>query len=361
MKSIKRLMYFSIILLLMQVCSITTAAESADNAANDSEKTSAVHDVIGVKNPATDLWRAIRQGQFNEAGGINTSSQIKGLNSGLLINSEGNKWRQLRTQKLLPYSAYFIGGVVVLLALMFVFIRRVKIPDGRSGKKIERMSQIRRISHWLMAILVGFLAITGLLLFFGRFAIIPLIGAEAFSPIASASKEGHNLFAPLLIVSLLLMLIYFIRQNWPARGDLKWLLTGGGLFTKKHLKIGFFNAGEKILFWATIVLGIVLSVTGLMLLFPYYEQTINMSQLALVIHAIAALLLIALSLAHIFMTTKVEGTIDAMTSGNVDQNWAKAHHSQWYEEQSKKSVSVKEDSTTRLDNDLSGTDREGAF
>jgi formate dehydrogenase subunit gamma len=130
-----------------------------------------------------------------------------------------------------------------------------------------------------------------------------------------------------------MMLIYFIRHNLPGRGDFKWLLTAGGLFTKKHLKNGFFNAGEKILYWATIIFGIVLSVTGLILLFPSFELTTNNSQLALIVHAVTALLLIALALAHILMSIKIEGTIEAMTKGSVDENWAKAHHSRWYEVQ----------------------------
>ena len=327
MRSVKGLFIFSIVLLVMMVISLTSpvlAAEENTQAKKIDEQT------IKIKNPATDLWRAVRQREFSGAEAINSTSQIKTPNAGSLINTEGNKWRQLRREKVIPYSAYFITGVVGLLLFLLIIIRRVKIPNGRSGKLVPRMTMMQRISHWLMALLVGFMALTGLLLLFGRLAIIPLIGAEAFSPMASASKEGHNLFGPLVIISIFLMLIYFIRHNWPAKFDFKWLLTAGGLFSRRHLKIGFFNAGEKILFWATIILCIVLSVTGLLLLFPYYEETVKLTQLALVVHAIAALLLIALALGHVWMVRTVEGTLDAMTSGNVDENWAKAHHSEWH-------------------------------
>ncbi len=327
---IKRFVVFSLILLVMHIApAISPMAYAAERA----DKTEA----IGVKNPATDLWRAVRQRQFNGDVDINTSSQVKGVNSGLLINAEGDKWRHLRKQKLIPYSAYFILGVIVCIALLFPIIRRVKIPNGRSGKKVSRLSGMQRFSHWFMVVLVVLLAFTGLLLLFGRHLIIPLIGGSSYSFLASISKTLHDLIGPVLILSLLMMLIYFIRHNLPARGDFKWLLTAGGLFTKKHLKNGFFNAGEKILYWVTLILGMVLSVTGLMLLFPSFELTTNNSQLALIIHAVTALLLIALALAHIFMSIKIEGTIEAMTKGNVDENWAKGHHSRWYEDQASKS------------------------
>lgn len=319
---------FAYLLMTMLAMFVLTSSSFADEKADNSSNSTIQN--IGVKNPATDLWRAVRKRNLDSSQGLFSTNQVRG--AGTLINTKGSQWSKLRSQQLIPYGGYFILGVIGFLALLMVFIRKRKIPNGRSGKVIPRMSSIQRISHWLMTILVGFMAITGLLLLFGRFVVIPLVGADAFSPLASASKEGHNLFGPLVIVSLLLMLVYFIRHNLPAKGDIKWLLTAGGIFSKKHVKVGFFNAGEKFLFWATILLGVILSVTGLLLLFPYYEQTINLTQISLVIHAIAALLLIALVLGHVWMVRTVEGTLDAMITGDVDENWAKAHHSRWVEE-----------------------------
>jgi formate dehydrogenase subunit gamma len=54
-------------------------------------------------------------------------------------------------------------------------------------------------------------------------------------------------------------------------------------------------------------------------------------QWAQLIHAMIALLLIALIIGHIYIgTVGMEGAIDAMWSGEVDRNWAKEHHSLWY-------------------------------
>lgn len=283
---------------------------------------------IEVPNPAANLWRAVRE--RNQS--IEGHTQVKSIKAGTLIDVKGDEWRKFRIKWLIPYGGYFILGVPGVLLLLLIIVRKVKIPEGRSGKRISRMTTMQRVSHWFLVTLVSFMALTGLIILFGRFVLIPYISASTFSPLASASKEGHNLFGPLLVVALIMMLVYFIRYNWPARVDFKWLITLGGLLSKKHLKIGFFNAGEKLLYWAVITLGVILSVTGLLLLFPVFNQTSNWMQVAIAVHAIAALLLIAAAFAHIWMVITMEGTLDAMTKGDVDENWAKAHHSLWYEQ-----------------------------
>jgi len=314
--------YFLLIAILISV-SLASISVSTLSAAEDAQI-----EPIQIKNPGTDLWRAVRQRNQEVEG----KTQIKSLKAGTLIDNKGYLWRQFRSQWLLPYGGYFILGVLALLLLLKIIIRKVRIPGGRSGKKVTRMSIMQRIAHWFLVSIVTFMALTGLILLFGRIVFIPYIGAEGFSPIASASKEGHNLFGPLLVIALLMMLVYFIRYNWPAKVDFKWLVTLGGLLSRKHLKVGFFNAGEKMLYWAVILLGIALSITGLILLFPFLELEAKWLQVVIAIHAIAALLLIGAAFAHIWMVVTLEGTIDAMTQGEVDENWAKAHHSLWYEE-----------------------------
>jgi len=345
--------FFSIVFLTLNFLIPAYAADNS-NTEDVSNNGASINKQFDVKSPGTDLWRQVRQRDASIVG----LSQVKTPKAGILIDTKGNNWRKFRQEWLLPYGGYFIIGVTAFLALLFLLVRRSKIPQGRSGKKIRRMSSMQIISHWFLVALIGFMSLTGLLLLFGRL-IIPLMGADAFSPIASASKEGHNLMGPLVVISLILMIAYFIRYNWPAKGDLKWLFSLGGLFSKKHLEVGYFNAGEKILFWATLVLGVILSASGLLLLFPYYEQTIGRTQLALLIHAIAALLLIAMVFGHIWMVITVEGTLDAMKDGNVDENWAKSHHSRWYAEASQSRLS--ESDTAESDSGTSEPKQEGAY
>lgn len=353
---VNSIIFAYLLITLLVMFALTSSSFADEKVANGSNTTI---QQMGVKNPATDLWRAVRNREFDGSQGMSSTSQVKGMGANTFINVKGQEWRGFRQNWLLPYGGYFLVGVTGLLLFLYVVIKKVKIPNGRSGKTVSRMSTMQRISHWFMAILIGFMAFTGLLLLFGRFVAIPVLGLDGFAFVASASKEGHNLFGPLVIVSLLLMLVYFIRHNWPAKGDLKWLFSLGGLFSKKHLEIGFFNAGEKLLFWFTILLSVVLSITGLLLLFPYYAQTEAYTQLAIVVHAIAALLLIAIAFAHVWMVVMVEGTMDAMKDGNVDENWAKSHHSRWYEEAT--GTKALETDVHEVETSSSESKKEGAY
>jgi formate dehydrogenase subunit gamma len=65
-------------------------------------------------------------------------------------------------------------------------------------------------------------------------------------------------------------------------------------------------------------------------------------QLAQIVHAVVAVLFIAVIIAHIYIgTLGMEGAFEAMATGDVDLNWAKEHHDVWLEEQlNKKPVSA---------------------
>ena len=50
-------------------------------------------------------------------------------------------------------------------------------------------------------------------------------------------------------------------------------------------------------------------------------------------HSIVALFLVCVIIGHIYIgTLGMEGAFDAMSTGEVDVNWAKEHHSIWAEE-----------------------------
>ena len=70
--------------------------------------------------------------------------------------------------------------------------------------------------------------------------------------------------------------------------------------------------------------------SGFLLLFPFYGTNIAEMQLAQVVHAVVAVLFVALILAHIYIgTLGMEGAFEAMGTGEVDLNWAKEHHDLW--------------------------------
>jgi formate dehydrogenase subunit gamma len=125
----------------------------------------------------------------------------------------------------------------------------------------------------------------------------------------------------------------WIRDNVPRRVDIEWFKEGGGFIKSKHAPAGRFNAGEKLVFWLALAGGIAVIVSGYLLIFPFYVTNIFGMQIAQGVHAVIALLFIALILGHIYIgTVGMEGAFQAMAQGTVDLNWAKEHHSLWLEQ-----------------------------
>ena len=285
-------------------------------------------DPANVPNPGADLWREVRQ---REAPGVG-STQVQGVDTGVLINVGGEEWRQFRMETLVPVGGMVLGAAVGLIALFYLVRGTIRIPGGRSGQRVARFTEYDRILHWSTVFLFYFLAITGLVLLYGRFVLIPLLGPEGFAVTASACKEGHNLFGPIFAVVLVLLIVQFVRSNLPTWVDVKWLLKGGGLFGG-HASAGYFNGGEKVWFWLVTLFGLAISVSGFILLFQNFDQGRPVMEISHVIHGSLALLLIAGSLGHAYIgTLGMEGSLESMTTGSVDANWAASHHDLWMEE-----------------------------
>jgi len=281
-----------------------------------------------VKHPGGDLWREVRQRDTDVIG----RTQVKGVDTGILINKSGEDWRQYRMEMLAPYGAYLMGAILGLIVLFYLVRGTLRIPGGFSGKKILRFTLNERMVHWFTVVIFWLLGVTGLILLYGRMVLIPLLGLEGFSITASASKEVHNLIGPLFLVAMLALIITFIKDNFYASGDLKWLFKAGGMLGG-HVSAGRFNAGEKVWYWLASFLGLALCVTGLILDFAILGQSREIMALSHVIHTIAAIVMIAVSFGHIYLgTAGMEGSLSSMSTGYVDENWAKAHHDRWYEE-----------------------------
>ncbi|HWV89321.1 MAG TPA: formate dehydrogenase subunit gamma, partial [Burkholderiales bacterium] len=226
--------------------------------------------------------------------------------------------------------------VVIFLAITAFYWRKgtIELHAPPSGRKMKRFSAWERSVHWATAISFVILSISGLIILFGKSVVLPLIGYTLFSWLATAAKAFHNFIAPLFIVSVLAMVVLFIKDNFFRLYDLKWFARAWAVMARsEHVPTGRFNAGEKAWFWAGVVgLSIAVSWSGLVLLFPNFEQTRAVMQDAWVVHAISALFYIALSLGHIYLgTIGLEGSYRAMRTGYVDETWAKEHHEYWYD------------------------------
>jgi formate dehydrogenase subunit gamma len=277
-------------------------------------------------SPGSDLWREARQRGLPVSG----VTQVQGVESGVLINAEGDRWARFRIENPVRYAPVVLLFVVALLVLFYALRGKVGIEGGLSGRMVKRFTDYERVVHWTLALVFLFLALTGLILLLGRTLLIPLFGHHVFSLLASASKESHNLFGPIFLVSLIMMVVSFARRNIYEKGDLTWLLKGGGFIGKGHVSGGFFNMGEKSWYWMVILIGLAISISGLILVSPNLGQGRVLMAISHVVHVFGAIVLIAVSLGHMYMgSIGTEGSIEAMKSGYVDINWVEAHHDRW--------------------------------
>ena len=328
MKPNKILLPMKITFMFLCLCALTLPAWTAEKAqSSPTDKAGVV-----IKNPATDLWRAIRGRKFNKADQFSATTQMKSMNASSLVDPSGIEWLKIRKEKLIPYGAYLLAGVFLILILFRLIRGKIKVKAGLSGIKILRFSSLQRFIHWSVAILFIILALTGLMLTFGRDGLIPLIGNEAFGNIANLGKVIHDYLGPVFGIMLVLMLITYIKGNFPTWTDIKWFLKGGGLLGG-HASAGRYNGGEKAWFWLAIFVGGAIIATGLIMEFPFFGQTRQDIMLSQLIHASAAIILVAASLGHIYMgTVGMEGAIESMKTGCCDENWAREHHDLWYQQ-----------------------------
>jgi formate dehydrogenase subunit gamma len=107
----------------------------------------------------------------------------------------------------------------------------------------------------------------------------------------------------------------------------------GGFFQRDvHLPTRRFNAGQKLIFWSTVVGGGLIAASGVLLMFPA-ARSLQGLQFLQTWHALLSLILIAIMIAHIYIgSLGMQGAFQAMGTGKVDRNWAKQHHSVWLEE-----------------------------
>ena len=282
----------------------------------------------GAPNPTASV--VDQQTLLKQAPRIEGRIDIPDTKAAVLIQPAGRTWDYFHEVLLRWSGTIVLVGTIALLALAYFIIGRVRIAEGRSGKKILRFKAFERFSHWLTAVSFVVLGLTGLNITFGKILLLPLIGPEAFASVSQAAKYVHNFTSFAFVAGLILIAVIFFRDNLFEKVDAEWLKQGGGFIKSKHAPAGRFNPGEKLVYWLSVAAGVAVSASGFLLLFPFYATDIAGMQIAQVVHAVVAVLFIALILGHIYIgTLGMEGAFEAMGTGEVDLNWAKEHHDLW--------------------------------
>lgn len=286
----------------------------------------------GAPNPTASA--VDEQSLLKQAPRVEGRVDIPDPKAGVLIQPVGRTWQYFHEVLLHRAGAVVILGTIAILGLACLILGQIRIAEGRSGKRILRFKAFERFAHWLTAVSFVVLALTGLNITFGKILLLPLIGADAFARVSQAAKYVHDFTGFSFVVGLVLIIVIFFWDNLFEWADLDWIRQGGGFIKNKHASAGRFNFGEKLVYWLSVAAGVAVSVSGVLLLFPFYGVNIAGMQLAQVVHAVVAVLFIALILAHIYIgTIGMEGAFEAMGTGEVDLNWAKEHHDLWIAQQ----------------------------
>jgi formate dehydrogenase subunit gamma len=274
-----------------------------------------------------ELQRALRGGVIE--GRVTIPNQA----AGILIQPQGRDWRQFRTRWLTIAGVIALAGTIAALALFYVLRGRARIESGRSGRHVARYTLFERANHWMIAFSFVILALTGLNITYGVYVLRPLIGAEAFTALTLWGQVAHHFVAFAFMLGVLVMLVHWARANLPRRVDIAWIRAGGPL-AKGHPPAGKFNAGQKLLYWFSMLAGVLLAVSGILLLMPSLLDDVTQQQWAHVSHGVLAMLMIAVILGHIYLgTIGTEGAFEGMRDGDVDFNYAREHHGKWLEDE----------------------------
>jgi formate dehydrogenase subunit gamma len=197
---------------------------------------------------------------------------------------------------------------------------------------VSRYTTGARINHWITAASLVLLALSGLSLFHpSLFFLTGLFGG------GSLTRAIHPWIGVVLFCGFVGLFLRFWKANLWERSDNVWLTHVRDVVTAhddKLPEVGKYNAGQKLVFWSMSVLIIVLIASGLVLWDQYFFQytTIGQKRIAVLIHAIAAIVAICVWIIHVYAAIWVRGTIRAMTRGSVTGGWAWRHHRRWLRE-----------------------------
>ena len=197
---------------------------------------------------------------------------------------------------------------------------------------VDRYTAAARINHWITAASLVLLAISGLALFHPKlFFLTGLFGG------GQNTRAIHPWIGVVLFFGFLGLFIRFFRANLWRPEDGTWMRKLYDVLTNHEERlpeVGKYNAGQKMVFWLMSILIIILITSGLVLWDTYFYDytTIEQKRAAVLIHSVAAIVIICVWIVHVYAAIWVRGTIPGMVKGQVTGGWAWRHHRKWLRE-----------------------------
>jgi formate dehydrogenase subunit gamma len=195
---------------------------------------------------------------------------------------------------------------------------------------VDRYGPGARINHWITAASLILLALSGLALFHpSLFFLTALFGG------GQATRTIHPWIGIVLFVSFFVFFFQLWRANLWTRTDFVWLAHIGDLIgghEERLPELEKYNAGQKFIFWSMSILILVLIATGILIWDQYFydASAVETKRYAILIHSIAAVLIICVFILHVYAGVWTRGTLRAMVQGSVTGGWAWRHHRKWF-------------------------------
>ena len=195
------------------------------------------------------------------------------------------------------------------------------------NKMVLASTKTERIIHWFLAGSLILLFITGSALAFQFLNFIqPVFGGPY------AMKFIHHLLGLVFFISLLPILIIWIKDCLFEADDFKWLIKAGGYIirTDDVPPLAKFNAGQKIFFWYTLFFGLMASITGYIMLYPADFTNSALIQWSYPLHVLAYGMFGIGWLGHWYLGVYANpGSLATIISGWIPKDWIDHHRAKW--------------------------------
>ncbi len=196
-----------------------------------------------------------------------------------------------------------------------------------SGRRLVRFTRTERAVHWVHAAAFVVLLATGLCLYLPS-----LSEAVGRRPLL---KTIHVYTAVAWLAALLLVVVVGDRRSLRATAreidlfdsnDREWL-------RRRRAPQGRLNAGQKLNSIATAAFAVLFAITGFFLWYGERNTRFRFTQ-TILIHDWLTLISLFLFVGHLYLSLihpRTRHSLNGITRGWVDEDWALEHHRTWVE------------------------------
>ena len=205
---------------------------------------------------------------------------------------------------------------------------------GERRERVIRYSFGERTMHTVVAILFVYLLLTGLAFWTPALYWIAIMLGGGF-----LSRLLHPWVGVAFFVVVRWMVAIWTRDMRITPADRAWRRAMRSYARNEDEAVppaAKFNYGQKMFFWGMLWAAVVLLGSGLVLWFPAaISRSPEVRELAVLLHALSALVAIGLFIIHVYMGVfVVPGSVEAIVRGTVTRDWARHHHRLWADETS---------------------------